>query len=430
MTQVGIVRAALNTGSTGTQDFRVAGMTETPNAALFILTNATADGTPATDALISFGAADGANQWAIIGRDTDGQASTSNRVRSIEDGCICVIDTSNVIIGQAGFSSFLADAGSGAGVQINISNAFETAYLLTIILFSVPGARAGSYTTGAAVNDTTSVSGLSFDPNVLIAACGGIAIPANSNPILYSLGLAVSGSGQECIGFRDSNGGAVGLPSFRIFDSRVAAQVDINGNVAWSSELTSWDTGGFTVTQRSLGGSGDEVGYLVLDTGDRAAWCGIVTSPTSTGNQAITSPTFTPQFVMQILANTEATETAYTDNRAGSWGVGAFTANDEYSNTISVEDAADTTNTQSLSDDVAVNLPDDDGIAQCVASFGSFDANGWTLNHSSVAATAKKWIGFAIEAEATAGQPSLRRLGHMNLYGSPIQHRAKGVRYG
>lgn len=403
MAQAGVIRAAVGTGATGTQDFRDPNMTETPNAAILILTNALTDGTPADTALISVGlAATTVERVNVLCRSTNGGASTSTRRRAV-DAIIQVADDSNTVVGQADFSSFLADVGAGAGIQINVTNAFESAYLLTIILLAIDDVFVGTYTTGAAASDTTAVTDPAFLPDAVIAISSDTTIPGATNPLLYSLGFAVNGSGQNCVGMREGNGAGTGQPSLRIAADRLAIEVDVSGNEVWGSELTSWDANGFTVTQRTAGGGGDEVGYMALNLGSLSAWAGTVTSPTSTGSQSITSPGFTPILVILLLSTGEETGTGYTDNRAGSWGAGAFTANGQYSNTVQIEDAADTTNTQSLSNDVAVDLPDDDGVALCTASFVSMDSAGWTLNHTAVAATGKVWPAFAIGSVSAAG---------------------------
>jgi hypothetical protein len=92
-----------------------------------------------------------------------------------------------------------------------------------------------------------------------------------------------------------------------------------------------------------------------------------------------------------------AIDTGYTDSNAGSLGVSTFDADDEYCNSVQDEDTALTTDTQSLSDNTVINLPDDDGSVAHVASFVSFDANGWTWNFSATEGTIVKYWALAIE---------------------------------
>ena len=169
----------------------------------------------------------------------------------------------------------------------------------------------------------------------------------------------------------------------------------------WALDLDDFDANGFSGHARSAGGNDREICYLALNfNGAVESWVGTHTTPTSTGNDSEAGPSFTPQAVFLIGTMMEALDTAYNDALAGSLvALGAFDGDDEYCTSVCDEDNAATTNTQSLSDDTAVELPDDDGSAGLTASFVSFDANGWTLNYSAVKANAKYWFALAIEAE-------------------------------
>jgi hypothetical protein len=79
---------------------------------------------------------------------------------------------------------------------------------------------------------------------------------------------------------------------------------------------------------------------------------------------------------------------------------------------VSDENAADTTNTQSLVDDQAVYIENQAGSSVIFnATYVSFDANGWTLNYGVTEGTANKWIAFAIE-EDVAGAVSIPVMYH------------------
>ena len=84
-------------------------------------------------------------------------------------------------------------------------------------------------------------------------------------------------------------------------------------------------------------------------------------------------------------------------------GIAAFDSDDEYCHSVSAEDSVATMDTQTLSDNTAVECPDGDGTALLTASFVSFDANGWTLNYSAVDSNAKYFWALAIEEESAAG---------------------------
>lgn len=401
---MGVVRAAANT-STGNQDFRDPNMTVTPTAAMFFITRATADGVAADHAIIGGGAAKSTTErfaWSIHSEHNLG-TTDANKI-FMTDQCVCILDSAgSAVDGEADFVSFLADVGAGAGVQINWGNAPAAAHLVTVILIAADNVDCGTYTTGASAGNTTTVTpGFQFDA-LFVAGTGQSSLDTIEANALLSLGLAhydgATITQRVLAVFDRDNAASVGVTQQGRTD-RVAMEIGNTGAEVWGSEITSVTATQFVATQRTGGGGSDVVGYLALDFGSIGSWVGSVSSPTSTGNQAITTPGFTPQMVITLLGGLEATATAYSDNRAGSFAVGAFTADDEYCNSISIEDASDPSNTQSLSDDTAVNMPSDAGAALCTASFVSMDANGWTLNHTAVAGTAKIWFAFALEQDA------------------------------
>ena len=71
-------------------------------------------------------------------------------------------------------------------------------------------------------------------------------------------------------------------------------------------------------------------------------------------------------------------------------------ADEAYSSSVSDEDNVGTSNTQSLSDNVAIELPDDDGTAGLASAFVSFDATGWTETYTAVKGAAALMPALAI----------------------------------
>lgn len=418
---MGVVRAAANT-STGNQDFRDPNMSVTPTAAMFFITRATADGVAADHAIVGGGAAKSTTErWAWSIHSEHALGTTDANKIFMADQCICLLDSAGTAVdGEADFVSFLADVGAGAGVRINWGNAPASAYLVTVVLFAADNVACGTYTTGAAASNTTTVTpGFELSDLFTVSTGQGSSLDTIETNAPLSMGVAhydgATITQRAAAIFDRDNAAVVGVASQGRTD-RVALEIGNTGAEIWGSELTAVTATQFTVTQRTAGGGGDVVGYLALDFGSVGSWVGDTASPTATGNQAISTPGFPVQGVMMFLSAMEAFATAYTDTRAGSYGISVFTANDEYSNTISIEDASDPSNTQSLSDDTAVNMPGDAGAALCTASFVSMNANGWTLNHTAVAGTAKIWFAFALEQDA----PPVSAVGE--LIGGKLTH--------
>lgn len=403
MTSIAQTRVACNT-STGTQDITNSVLGgKIPTAALFFVTKATSDGTAANTAHIGTGATDGTNQWAMASNSGHGSASTDVARRAMTDECVLIINDDGTVDGEAAFSAFIAN-----GVRINWGNAPGSAYLLRVILFAGNQVQAFAGTvdlTGIAVDGTVDVTDPGFNPQAVIFATHQDDFNDTATDFhRVSFGFAVDDGSdtQRCIVQAEDNGSGSGDPAAYLSTAYAAAQINASAAVVWGAEIGTFDASGFTVTLRLATAGTDEIGYLALDFGsDADVWVGTHATPTSTGNQSSTAPGFEPELVLFGMTQLTAIDTGAVDASAGPYGIGAITADNEYSDSIALEDAAATTNTQSLSDDTAVNLPNDDGTTGIVAAFVSMNSDGWTLNFSSVLGSATQFIALAVNPVAT-----------------------------
>ena len=404
------IRVACDT-STGNQDITTADLGGlTPKAALFIVSYGVTDGTPAAHAVLSYGAATGtSNRWVVGGTNEDAQGTTDTDRFAYADRCIEIMNPGDQTTdGRADFVSFITN-----GVRINWSDAPASAYLLTVVLFAGTdlSVHANTFTMHATVNNAVDVTDPGFEPDVLILA-GGSDLSFGNSLAQWQLSYGfvhndrASGITQRAVGTKSIGGAATSACISRCTASYGIVHILNSGNVYKGAEFGTFDADGFSCTSRINGGGGSGIGYLALRFGAGPAvdsWLGTHTTPVAPGNDADAGPGFTPQAVLFLGTMMEAIDTAYTHGLAGSFGLGAFDADDEYMVSVCAEDGVGTSNTQSLSDDTAVQLPDDDGAAGLTASFVSFDANGWTLNYSAVEANAKLFFVVAIEEETAAG---------------------------
>lgn len=404
---------ACNT-STGTQDITIGGF-GTPKAALFICTIATADDTPVAGYGYSFGAATGAsNEWCVFFSDEDGSGTTDRRGATESDRLIRIntIGT-HTVDGDADFSAWITD-----GVRIDWQTAPSAAWLLTVVLFtgSDLSAHANFASLGNSVDNAVNVTDPGFEPELVITAqFAGQAVDTTQSLIKPSFGVVHSDGGgtiaQGSAAWYGSNGVGTSTADGRVTETYGILETDSDALLVWGGEFDTFDSSGFTVTTRIAGSGSTDMFYLALGLGSFNGWVGTVDTPTSTGNDAQSAPGFTPQFIYSIMTMMEAIDTAYADNAlAGSYGFSAFDdAPAEYANSVQNENGVATSNTQSLSDDTAVELPDDDGSAGLTASFVSMNATGWTLNFSAVKGTAKKFLGLAIEGISVTPIPIFQR---------------------
>lgn len=418
--KIAVTRVACNT-STGNQVITATDLGGlTPKAAYFIVTQAITDGTVAAHAVLGIGAATATDErWSMSWGAEDAVATTNSFRRATTDECVLKVLTASAgVDGEADFVSFGVNS-----VTINWGNAPASAFLLTVILFAGADltANAGSFTMHATQNNTVDVTGVGFEADVLLT--GGHAYTfadTTANTIFGTYGVVLNKATDEqySIGCTSLNNQAA---------SALEAVVSSNYGIAWvysgaivlAGEFGTFDSDGFSCTTRFNNASDSEaIGYLALSFGGKAQfWGGIIDTPTSTGSQSQTGPSFKPQFVMCGMTQLTSQDSIATDATAGAYGISSFISTAEYSNALADEDNQATTDTQSLSDDTAVNFPLDSGAAGHVASFTSMDSVGWTWNFSTTVGTAKKWWALAIEATgdikqiATVGWSSVKQLG-------------------
>jgi hypothetical protein len=119
-------------------------------------------------------------------------------------------------------------------------------------------------------------------------------------------------------------------------------------------------------------------GYALVD----------VDSPTSTGD-VVKSTSFKPghAFILETLQTIPVGARA--DAEGGAFGFGYANRNEVMSQSCTEEDAAATMNNSSLSDDIAINIPQHDQSAGLVAT-AAFNAADVTFSFTSVLATARR----------------------------------------
>lgn len=374
----------------------------TPKAVIFIVTKGITDGAVAAHTQMSFGAATGPDdEWCTSSNSEDAQVTSDSHSEVVNDGCVLLhtpgTDTDSA---KADLTEFIAD-----GCTLNWS-VVDAAFLITAVFFAGAdlSAHANTAALGALVDTATDITDPGFEPDLVIASiANGNAVGENSVHTRQSIGFCSNdGAGgvvQRCVGqtFRDAVGTTQSSTTTR--DDSVVAGVGSSGAPNWEGVLSDFDVNGFTCTTASAGGANTDLCYLALSLGGvGSVWVGTHSTPTATGNNVETGPGFTPQLVMRIMTQVSTANSADSaGDQSGAWGVSAMDADDEFAASVADEDAVGTSDSQSLSDDVAIELPDDDGTPGITAAFVSFDANGWTDNYTVVKGDAGLMPALAIQ---------------------------------
>jgi hypothetical protein len=397
-----VVRISADT-STGTQDITTSDLGGlVPKAAIFICSVGVTDGTPAADFNLSYGAVDGTRQWCTSSNTADSLGSTDTYSTTDTDKCIRINTAGTPTIdGDAEFTSFITN-----GVRINWLNAPSSAWLVTVILFTGEGitAHANAVGLGNSVDNSVDVTSPGFEPTVIFTACqGDLAADDGQTHVMPSFGLVHNGDSvvQRSAAWNIRNGASNGSPDARCTESYGIMQVTTLAALDWGGEFGTFDSSGFTVITRNAGANSTTLFYLALKLSPETAWLGTVDTPTSAGNDSITGVGFVPDTVIQLGTHMPAIDTAYNSSPlAGVIGIGAFSkTGKQFMTSVADEDGVTTTNTQSLSDNVAVELPQDDGTTGLTATHVSMGLDGWTHNYTNVLGSARKFFVLAIEAQ-------------------------------
>jgi hypothetical protein len=375
----------------------------TPKAVMIIANHADTDGVVEAGSRCQIGFADGTleRSWGVSADDGINPPNTGRGASSSQ-----VID---LFIGPgspqvtANFVSFQADS-----VTLDFTLVDSDAQLYTVVFFA--GSALNAHVNTVELGTGTSPINVT-DPGfpVDMVFGGGVGLPDDFAPISTSIffyGVAVNDGADtnKSINWNSRDGSAVPteLAAHLISDS-VGGQLNA-GTQNWDAIIDDFDAVGFSITPQ-VSSASDDFSYLAIGFGGVASpSLRSFDSPTSMGNDVRTGLDFEPQFVMLIMSDLQVEDSIVLTVDAGAIGFSMFTEDAEFSNAWADEDSANPSNTQSLSDNQAVNFASGDGTTQHAATFVSLNADGHTLNYSVADGTARKWIEVAISVADAGGR--------------------------
>ena len=381
----------------------------TPKLVLLTLTKAIADGTATDGARLAMGATDGAAQMATATFSNHGVTTTNTKARYAKDVCIMCVLADGSVDGEASYDSF------GPGyVRINWTNAPADGYFLTVDFFGGADFKGDALTlTNPSTTATQTVNTLTYEPDALIvisATLGGVQEDAVVAIHRLSVGFVHNASNgtvtQRSMLQKEQDGLGDGTPVSRMMEDAGAFAIAGSGTTVTANEtvFSNFTSSGFD-WQTSTANNPDWL-VIALNFGGLASAVGTYEPPTSTGAHTLSLP-WTPQFCLLGLNLCQAVDTSEQDADAGSFGLAHLTASAQYCDSISIEDAAATTNTQSLSDNQAINFPAHDGSALYTGTQTAMDSGGVDFTYTAVSANTRKWIYLAVEAPAAAAASPL-----------------------
>jgi cellulose synthase/poly-beta-1,6-N-acetylglucosamine synthase-like glycosyltransferase/mannose-6-phosphate isomerase-like protein (cupin superfamily) len=404
---VATTRVTANT-STGNQDIttnELGGLT--PKAAIITASYAVTDATAANHNVISYGATTGAsNEWVTAHTSEDGQDPTdADQTWETNLSVLLRNPGAQTVDGSAEFNSWIEN-----GIRINWTNAPAAAYFLTVTLFagSDLSAHANSAITNTTQDASTDITDPGFEPAIVI---GGGTYRASglrdATHHTFGVGFAhndgAGGITQGSADFFDRDNQGTSQAAAKSYNNRIAMNMGAS-DTDRTFELEDFDSSGFSITTRDGVAFGDVFLYLALDFGaDVSSATGQKAFPNSTGTENVTGVGFKPQYVGIIGTSMPALSTAYTNLQAATYFYSQMDETDQFSTAWANEDAQPASDTQSLSDNQAVNFPEHNGASTLyAATLTSFDNDGWTWNFSTAQGGTDIYFWYAIEAASGA----------------------------
>lgn len=180
-------------------------------------------------------------------------------------------------------------------------------------------ANVGSLALNATLNQTASVTGLTFAPDLIFTMGSGFALESNQVDGRISYGCATRfGSiknSSSAFRMRTSTGTATTVSEY-IADNRCFLMFNTGANTINTAEVTSFNSDGFTVTSRTtFTGTTNQMLYMAIK-GPSSNIFDLqnFSSATSTGISAIATTNFTPTLIMGSLGTVTTTNTLTTSN--------------------------------------------------------------------------------------------------------------------
>lgn len=389
---------ALPTGVTGNQVLTLTNLgSTTPVAAIVIVSQASAAGTPASDMVVSIGFTDGVEaNTTCVGCSAEHNVGTTDDHRTATAGLIDIKSAgTGISVGAATFNAF----GSGS-LTINITNAFETAFIAQIWSFYGASVSKASFPYNATGTQDTAqdITSVGFASDLVFCATSNSAEGGAGANSELGFGFADNAITQKSFCYAGSNGQATSSTGGQMSSNRVVANCNATGSLSWALELSAIDASGFTVTPRD--GAGGNVIFLCIKFNAASSHVEAYTSPTSTGADATTGFGYAPIFVGGFITAQTAIDTAATDGKGSAFGLFGISDSQDGMTCWHEQDNVGTSNCQSQANDLAMDLLEHDGTDHLISSSSSLDADGFTITYSTVQASALQGAIVAVQDDA------------------------------
>jgi hypothetical protein len=254
----------------------------------------------------------------------------------------------------------------------------------------------GSIAVNAAVGLQEILTGLSFTPKVIILTTNDLTAAGSAVNARVGYGMTCFDNTKMAMSVHHVDGAASMNTDRYVSDRKSIVLNDSSGNVVFDADAV-FSSDGFGINITTTDGTARLLNYYILGGNDITdATIKMFTSPTSTGSQATAGVGFQPDFML-LASNSTSTappSTATAGLMSLGWGTsstarGAMSFNEGNGGTNSIEEKVQVTD--------KILHQTNGGAAFLSADLTSLDANGFTLNWSTVQASARYCFALCIK---------------------------------
>jgi len=427
--RVDAVSVACDT-STASQAITVDLGGDLPVVAFFLVTATTADGdSSSTDnAVMSFGATDGTNQWAIgYSSEHNASSTTDTYTWFVTDECILILNPADgTVDGEANIVSFAANT-----INVNWGNLPGSAWKLTV--WAIGGgeisAVVGNATLDQDVNAEKSIAhGLGRLPAWVVGASCGTHATADTGAAADMGRITVGFSSYDgaaiknvCQGhqIRDGAGADYQVSALayrdRLFKVPYYAGSPISAAVQAACQVSSYSSTSIGLTKRDSSLNAD-FGYAIVTGGHAYAsmWGEHESTagfPTGTGvktHDPVPGTQFLPLGAMLGLTrlNYSEVDSVVTNVRAGTMGIGFVGPQSGHCASVQHQRNEIATDTQSIYNDKPIHLPaHSGGTGGHEAEFSSYAQTSVAVNVTTAVSSTKCIPTLLIGRRVPRGDP-------------------------
>jgi hypothetical protein len=376
----------------------------TPSGAVAIVTRATANATAKAGQMVCIGKTDFTSQMCSGGQSEDNSGSTDSDSWSSNTKFLRALDADGTTVLFEGTVATTTD-----GLIITWSTDPAEGYLITLFMLDSDwscdvGEIKGNSTEGSSVSYTGSAfeAEMGIFSYARLATTGAAVIGASQ---FTGFGVADNGASitQHGFGFDDPNGQGTSLARFRALSAATCGRAS-----GEQFQVTAFGATGYTLKTLNSGGGYYVQSFLFSSGGNKVHALWDATPPATAPNDtAVTLTGMTPEFAIAISTAAAAYDTYYqVAPAAATVGIGFKDGSNEYSVSLSNEDAAGTTDTQNLVDTKLIHMPGHNGVdtdGNAVEATGAFSSEALTLSYTKLISTNDIAFGLAWGDAPAAG---------------------------